>query len=119
VGNNLILDRSYQFALNVIALSRLLCERREFVLSRQLLRAGTSVGANVEEALAAQSSKDFRSKLAIARKEARESRYWLRLLRDSSLVPPSESRPLIQEAEAIIRILTAIILTSSQNNQQP
>ena len=69
MGNNLILDRSYQFALNVIALSRLLGERREFVLSRQLLRAGTSVGANVEEALAAQSSKDFRSKLAIARRK--------------------------------------------------
>lgn len=81
---NVIKDKSYQFALMVIDLSKYLIQRNEFVLSRQLLRSGTSIGANVEEALAGQSRADFLSKMSIASKEAREANYWLRLLRDSN-----------------------------------
>jgi four helix bundle protein len=114
---NLIRDRSYQYALAILTVSEELTRRREYVLSRQLLRAGTSVGANVEEAMAAQSPRDFRAKLAVARKEARESHYWLRLLRDSTLLPTAEVQPLIREAEAIVKILTSIILTSEANSK--
>jgi four helix bundle protein len=86
MGTNVIRDQTYQFALASIAVARNLTERREYVLSRQLLRSATSIGANVEEAVSAQSTRDFRAKLSIARKEARESHYWLRLLRDSALL---------------------------------
>ncbi|MBA2670254.1 MAG: four helix bundle protein [Gemmatimonadetes bacterium] len=117
MGTNVIRDQTYQFALASIAVARDLTERREYVLSRQLLRSATSVGANVEEALAAQSSRDFRAKFAIARKEARESHYWLRLLRDSALLDPSTAADLIDKAEFIIRILTSIIPTSEARDQ--
>ena len=83
--SNLIKDKTYQFSLDIIRLYVELCKQKEFVLSKQLLRSGTSIGANVEEATAAQSRKDFISKMAIASKEARETHYWLRLLRDSKL----------------------------------
>jgi len=82
---NLIKDKSYQFALRIIFLYRQMQGENEYVLSKQLLRAGTSIGANVEEASAAQSRKDFAAKMAISSKEARETHYWLRLIRDSQL----------------------------------
>jgi len=77
---NLIQDRSFEFALEVIKLYKLLQQEKEYVISRQLLRSGTSIGANVTEAEAAQSKKDFLSKMSIASKEARETKYWLNLL---------------------------------------
>ena len=87
---NLIRDKSYTFALQVIALHRKLCNANEYVLSKQLLRSGTSIGANIEEAQAAQSRADFISKISIASKEARESHYWLRLLRDGGIVDETD-----------------------------
>ena len=108
--------KSYRFALDVIRLYRELQAQREYVLSRQLLRSGTSIGANVEEARAAQSRRDFLSKMAVASKEARESRYWLRLLRDSQLVDPSRIRPLVYSANELIRILSAIVKTTGAGN---
>jgi four helix bundle protein len=80
---NTIQIKSYEFALGIIALYRKLGNSNEFVLSKQLLRSGTSIGANVEEALAGQSRVDFISKMSIASKEARETNYWLRLLPDT------------------------------------
>ena len=77
---NVIKDKSFDFALRIIALYKLLTEEKEFILSKQLLCCGTSIGANIEEAIAAQSKKDFISKLSIASKEARETKYRLRLL---------------------------------------
>jgi four helix bundle protein len=76
-------ERTFKFALSIIELYKYLKEHKEYVLSKQLLRSGTSIGANVEEAQAAQSKKDFTSKMSIASKEARETRYWLRLLDQS------------------------------------
>jgi four helix bundle protein len=119
MGTNVIRDQTYQFALASIAVARNLTERREYVLSRQLLRSATSIGANVEEAVSAQSTRDFRAKLSIARKEARESHYWLRLLRDSALLDPSTAADLIDKAESITRILTSIILTSEARHPPP
>ena len=90
---NKILEMSFDFSLQIIQLYKILIEQKEYVLSKQLLRSGTSIGANIEEAIAAQSRKDFISKLSIASKEARETRYWLRLLDKSKLFalrPPLE-----------------------------
>ena len=111
--NNLIIDESYSFALTVMQLARKMREVREFDLASQFWRAGTSIGANVEEAQAAQSRADFRSKMSIASKEARESHYWLRLTRDGMVLPSSEVSPAIEHIEKIIRILTSIVKSST------
>lgn len=111
---NLIQEKSYQFALHVIRLYKALREEREFVLSGQLLRCGTSIGANVEEATAAQSRKDFISKMAVASKEARETLYWLRLLRESGLCPSIDLSQAVDECHELTRILAAIVKTTQQ-----
>jgi len=80
---NIIQDKSYQFAIKIVNTCKLLqATQKEFVLSNQLLRSGTSIGANIEEAIGGQSRKDFYAKLTISYKEARESKYWIRLLID-------------------------------------
>ena len=112
--DNLVREKSYAFALQIISLYRTLCKNSEFVLSKQLLRSGTSIGANVEEALAGQSKADFISKMSIASKEARESNYWLRLLRDSGICEENEIEPLLAESTAIINILTAIVKSAKE-----
>ncbi len=112
---NLVQEKSYHFALKIIDLYRSLCEHNEFLISKQLLRSRTSIGANVEEATAAQSKRDFIAKMAISSKEARETNYWLRLLRDSRLCPSVELSELIDESEQLIKILTSIIKTSQKN----
>ena len=89
---------------------------RKSSLANQLLRSGTSIGANIEEAIAGQSRKDFISKMSIALKEARETNYWLRLLRDSNIVSSSNIKPLINESEELIKILFKIVESTSKNN---
>jgi four helix bundle protein len=86
-------------------------QKNEFVLSKQLLRCGTSIGANVEEAGAAQTHKDFITKMSIASKEARETRYWLRLLQESKLIEDDYSK-YIDSAEELIKLLTSIVKTA-------
>lgn len=103
---------SFDFSLQIIELYKILVEKKEYVLARQLLKSGTSIGANVEEAIAAQSKKDFISKMAFASKEARESRYWLRLLDKSKLVELDYSSYL-NSIEHIINSITKIVKTSS------
>lgn len=110
---NLIQQKSYDFALKIIALYRKLVKANEFVLSKQVLRSGTSVGANVEEAQAGQSKADFISKMSIASKEARETNYWLRLLRDSGAIEKTEIESLLVESESIVNILTSIVKTTA------
>ena len=112
--NNLILDKSYTFALDIIQLYKLLCSQNEYVLSKQLLRSGTSIGANCEEAAAAQSKNDFIAKMSISLKEARESRYWIRLLIDSHYI--DSNHILLSKSEEIIRILSSIVKSSKENN---
>jgi four helix bundle protein len=113
-SENKIADLSFDFAISVIDLYKELVEKKEFVLSKQLLRSGTSIGANVEEAIAAQSRKDFISKMSIASKEARETRYWLRLLNKSKLVG-LDYQPYLESIEHIINILTKIVKTTVQS----
>ncbi len=112
---NLIIDKTFNFSLSIIELYKELVKRNEFVLSKQLLRSGTSIGANVEEAVGAHSKKDFVSKMIIAYKEARETRYWLRLLDKSKMVELDYSNN-IKQIEEINNILTAIIKTSKDNS---
>ena len=109
---NVILDKSYAFALEIMNLTKAIRDKREYDLASQLWRAGTSIGANIEEAQAAQSRADFRSKMSIAAKEARETHYWLRLTRDGKVLDPDMASPLINEIEAIKRILTSIVKSS-------
>ncbi len=113
---NLILNKTFDFALDIIDLYKLLLSKNEFILSKQIVRAGTSIGANTEEAIAAHSRKDFIAKLVIATKEARETRYFLRLMERSQLVKTDYSKYL-RSIEDILNILYAIIKTS-QNNLQ-
>lgn len=111
---NVIKAKTYDFALEIIRLYKSMREQNEFILSNQVLRSGTSIGANVEEATAGQSKKDFIAKMSIASKEARETNYWLRLLRDSRLCGSVDFTKLIDESEQIIRILTSIVKTSQK-----
>jgi len=114
---NVIQEKSYDFALAIIKLYRKLSRDKEFILSKQIVRSGTSIGANIEEAQAAQSRADFISKMSIASKEARETRYWLRLLRDSHIVEHKESERLLSEAESLVKILTPIVKTTRDKMQ--
>jgi four helix bundle protein len=109
--NNIIVERSFEFSLKIIELFIELKKQNEFVLSKQILRSGTSIGANVEEGIAAYSKAEFSHKMGIALKEAREVRYWMRLLDKSQLVPGDYSW-YIQESTEIMNILGAIVSTS-------
>ena len=111
---NIIVQKTYAFALQVIQLYKSLVEKKEFVLSKQILRSGTSIGANVHEAVASQSKRDFVHKLAIAVKEARETSYWLNLLKDAGYISIAEFDKLNESCDEITRILNSIILTTKE-----
>jgi len=112
--DNIVLNKSFDFALEIIELYKILKSKNEFVISKQLLRSGTSIGANVEEATAAQTKKDFATKMSIASKEARETRYWLRLLNKSKLVE-YDYKSYLNKIDELIRIITAIVKTAQSN----
>jgi len=106
---NIIQTKSYAFAVRIVRLyQHLVSSKKEFVLSKQVLRCGTSIGANVEEAIGAQSRADFISKLSIAYKEARETSYWLCLLKDTDYLNPSEFESIHADAEELCRIIASI-----------
>ena len=109
-------ERTFKFSLLIIEVYKYLNANKEFVLSKQLLRSGTSIGANVEEAQAGQSKADFISKMSIASKEARESKYWIKLLIQSNYLNGfSKKDDLINEIDNIVKIITKIIKTSKEN----
>ena len=113
--DNVIIDKTFAFGLRIIKLFNHLRKNKvERDLALQLLRSGTSIGANTEEAVGASSRKDFINKLKIAYKEARESRYWIRLLRGSGILENKLADSFIKDCEEILKILTAI-LNSSRN----
>ena len=114
-SSNLIQEKSYQFALSVVEFCRILAEeKREYIMSKQLLKSGTSIGANVEEAIHAPSKKDFVNKLSISLKEAHESWYWIRLIKDSGYAESKkgEIQKLSNDISEIIALLTSIIKTA-------
>ena len=106
---NVIKEKSFEFAKEIVYLYKNLADKKEFVLSKQLLRSGTSVGANVSEAVFGQSDKDFVSKLKIARKEANESLFWIRLMEKTDFLEIKTAITLKKDATELVRILTAII----------
>jgi four helix bundle protein len=113
--SNPIVDKSFSFAVKIVDICRYLQQdKKEYVLSKQLLRSGTSIGANVNEAQAAQSKKDFIAKMAISSKEARETKYWLELLIETNYLSKNDgkARNMVNENIELIKILTSIIKTS-------
>jgi len=111
MADSIAREKSYDFALQIVRLCVRLKEEKHFEIASQLLRAGTAIGANVEEALAGYSRKDFAAKMGIASKEAREANYWLRLLTDAGLLNGKEG-DLLASSEELVRILTSIVKTT-------
>ncbi len=116
--NSIIQAKTYRFSIRIIHFYKHLTEKnREFILSKQILRSGTSIGANVEEALGGQSRKDFLAKLSISYKEARETCYWLRLLTDTKFVDEADAlRSLLSDCDEILRIIGSIQKTMKKNS---
>ena len=116
--NNIILDKSFDFAIRVIKLYKHLCDdKKEYILSKQLIRSGTSIGANINEAQAGQSKRDFIAKMSIASKEARESKYWIDLLIKTDYLNINENhvKSLLNDIEEIVKLLTSIVKSSQEN----
>ena len=113
--NNTIQDKSFRFAVRIVNLCRYLqAEQKEFVLTKQLLKSGTSIGANVSESQQAQSRPDFVSKLNIALKEAYETNYWLRLLYETKFLADDAFQSIFTDCQELERLLISIIKTSKE-----
>ena len=115
---NIILDKTFAFAIRIVNLYKYLtisATNKEYVISKQLLRSGTSIGANTEEAIGAASSADFINKLSIAYKEARETKYWIRLLRETGYLLESEAQSILTDLEDISNIIAKIQITTKSN----
>ena len=112
--NNTVEEKSFLFAIRIVDLSKYLVDKNEYVLSKQVLRSGTSIGANIAEAQQAQSTADFISKLNIALKEASETNYWLRLLNATKYITNTEFSSLIADCREIEKLLTSIIKSSKK-----
>ncbi|MCK9338187.1 MAG: four helix bundle protein [Arcobacteraceae bacterium] len=118
---NIILNKSFDFAIRIVKLYKYLSnDKKEFILSKQLLRCGTSIGANINEAQAGQSKADFISKMSIASKEARETKYWIDLLIKTDYLNIKESHveSLVIDIHEIINIITKIVKSSKDNNEK-
>lgn len=114
-----IRQRSFEYTLRAVKLYRHLQKLGDgagWILGKQFLRSASSIGANIEEAQAGESRSDFIHKLGIARKETRESLYWLRVLAGSNIVPPRRIQPLMQETEELLNVITSIILTTKRSS---
>ncbi len=115
---NIIVDKSKVFAIRIINLYKYLCdEKKEYVLSRQLLRSGTSIGANIKEAIRGQSKDDFAHKMNISLKEASESEYWLELLYETDYITEQQFNSIIGDCTELIKILTSIIKSSRKEGK--
>lgn len=112
---SIVKNKSFEFALRIIELYKIQQKQKEFILSKQLLRSSTSIGANINEALAGVSKVDFAYKMSISSKEARESLYWLELLEKSQMVK-FDFTPFIQECEELVKMLTSIVKTTQNSS---
>jgi len=113
---NVVREKSFSFAIRIVKLYQYLCaEKREYVLARQVLKSGTSIGANIEEADSSISKKEFSNKISIAYKEAKETHYWLRLLIATGYINQKEFDSLFHDCEEICKLLFAIIRTTRIN----
>ena len=118
MSDKIISIKSKQFAIRIVRLYKYLCERKkEFVLSKQLLRSGTSIGANIAEARYAISRKEFISKMHIALKECSETQYWLELLNDTCFISKREFESICTDCDELLKILTAVVKTSKRTSE--
>ena len=116
MNDNILVNKSFKFAIRIVKLYKYLCDsKKEYTLSKQLLRSGTSIGANINEAQEAQSKNDFISKLSISLKEARESKYWIELLKETDYLSKSEANSIIEDLVEILKLLTSIIKSTKNN----
>ena len=116
--NSIVLDKAMEFAVRIVKLYKYLCDdKKEFVMSKQLLRSGTSIGANLSEAKYAQSTNDFIAKSSISLKETAETLYWLELLFKTDYLTEEQYKSINTDATEIVKMLTSIIKTTKQNNQ--
>ena len=116
MGQSITGDKSFSFAIRIVNLYRFLCnERREYVLSKQLLRSGTSIGANIREAMQSQGKKDFLHKINIALKEAFETSYWIELLHATGYIDDIQNDSIFADCNEIISLLVATVKTTKQN----
>ncbi|MDZ7716634.1 MAG: four helix bundle protein [Balneolaceae bacterium] len=115
-GDNAVQIKSYEFAKRIVLLYKHLTEeKKEFVLSKQLLRSGTSIGANIEEAIGGSSKRDFKAKLNISYKEARETKYWIRLLKDTGYLDKKAANSILTDCEELLKLLFSIIRSSKED----
>ncbi len=112
--NNVVMEKAVAFAIRIVNLYKVLCSRKEYVLSKQLLRSGTSVGALLKEGEHAQSRADFLSKMNIALKEANESLYWIDLLYRTDYITEQEFQSIIKDCEELLKLLASIVKTTRQ-----
>lgn len=118
MAESLIYEKSYAFALRIVKLYKYLCEEKNmYLLAKQVLRSGTSIGANVAEALSAQTRKEFLSKIFISLKETRETGYWLKLLHDSGYLETDHFDSIYQDNLELLKILSSIAITTRQKDQ--
>ncbi|ADQ16702.1 four helix bundle protein [Leadbetterella byssophila] len=117
IAKGVVTAKSYTFALNIISLYKhLVSEKKEFVLSKQLLCSGTAIGALIREAEHAQSKKDFLNKMNIALKEANETEYWIDLLKESGFISAEEYNNISQKIKELLKLLISIVKTTKQNH---
>ena len=115
--DNVVVQKSYAFSLRCVRLYKYLCSRDgNYIIGKQLLRSGTSIGANVREALRAQTRPDFITKLNVALKEASETEYWIELLRDSDNISSSQAESMLADCVELLKILTSIVKKSKENS---
>ena len=113
--NNIVSEKSFNFAVKIIQIYKYLCnEKKEFALSKQLLKSGTSIGANIKEAIQGQSKKDFLSKMNISLKEASETEYWLQLLLATKYLDIKDSKSILDDCVEIKKILYSIVRTTKE-----
>ena len=112
--DNPLLTKSFRFAINIVNLYKKLISQQEFVLSKQMVRSGTSIGANIHEAQRAQSAADFTAKMYIALKEAQETEYWLMLLKETDYIDHTTADEAIKDCEELIKMLTATTKKTSE-----
>lgn len=114
--DNIIVEKSYKFAIRIVKMyQHLTSEKKEFILSKQILRSGTSIGANIEEAEGSISRKEFIAKIKIAYKEAKETRYWIRLLNDTDYIDQNTFQSIIADCDELLKIIVSILKSTKSN----
>jgi four helix bundle protein len=114
IEENAVREKAMLFAIRIVNLYKFLCEKNEFVMSKQILRSGTSIGANIAESSRAESDNDFIHKLSISRKEGQETMYWLELLQRTDYISSEQFNSMQADCEELLKLLTSIILSTKK-----